>query len=227
MNLLPAVLLSSFRGCRIITGTTLPLSGWIISLWTKHKVGLSTLVRLSALRGICTITELMSINWGLTPWRKNGFIPKYRAWEVIYFTFLLFWTACNPLLLLWFSASVTYYYLSDIYTISDCQCVQSLMLFSNNLQLSCSLDSASGTNILKFPNWCASHCLTDFSLLSVCFFTQRFCIVLQERKNFRDQKKSPLSNFFRHFSEVRIIFSNLTLTVECLKEDNITQVINH
>lgn len=62
MNLLPVVPLSSFRGCRIITGTTLPLSGWIISLWTKHKVGLSTLVQLSALRGICTITELMSIN---------------------------------------------------------------------------------------------------------------------------------------------------------------------
>lgn len=199
MNLLPAVLLSSFRGCRIITGTTLPLSGWIISLWTKHKVGLSTLVRLSALRGICTITELMSINWGLTPWRKNGFIPKYRAWEVIFFTFLLFWTACNPLLLLWFSASVTYYYLSDIYTISDCQCVQSLMLFSNNLQLSCSLDSASGTNILKFLNWCASHCLTDFSLLSVCFFYSEVLYRAARKEEFSRPKKKSSVQLFQAF----------------------------
>lgn len=153
--------------------------------------------------------------------------PNIGHGKFFFFSFLLFWTACNPLLLLWFSASVMYYYLSDIYTISDCQCVQSLMLFSNNLQLSCSLDSASGTNILEFPNWCASHCLTDFSLLSVWFFLLRGFVLCCKKGRIFATKKSPLSNFFRHFFQVRIIFSNLTLTVECLKEDNITQVINH
>lgn len=57
---------------------------------------------------------------------KNGFIPKCRAQQIFS---CFFWSACNLLLLLWFSASVVYYYLSGIYTILEC--VHSLMLLSN------------------------------------------------------------------------------------------------